>query len=143
LVVAVLLALLAWGGYEGHGRLQAHALRGRLLDADTNEVPTIVQDMAPYRLWLDPLLNDAYAEAEASKDAHKQLPPSLALLPADATQVEYLYARLLKAEPHEVPVIRDALAAHKLELKDRLWAVVERPEKGKEQQRLRAAAALV
>src|SRR5207237_4609855 len=86
---------------------------------------------------------DAHAQAEASKDAHKQLHASLALLPADATQVEYLYARLMKAEPHEVPVIRDALAAHKLELKDRLWAVVERPEKGKEQQRLRAAAALV
>ena len=59
LVVAVLLALIGWGGYEGHGRLQAHALRDRLLDANTNEVPAIVQDMAPYRRWLDPLLHDA------------------------------------------------------------------------------------
>src|SRR5262249_46400684 len=44
-VAAALLALIAWGGYEGHGRLQAHAWRGRLLDANTSEVPTIVQDM--------------------------------------------------------------------------------------------------
>ena len=60
----------------------------------------------------------------------------------DATQVEYLYGRLLEAEPHEVPVIRDFLAPHKDALLDKLWAVVERPEKGKESQRLRAAAAL-
>ena len=50
--------------------------------------------------------------------------------------------RLLDAETAEVPVIRDALAPHKDELLDKLWAVVEKPEKGKEQQRLRAAAAL-
>src|SRR5262249_39162546 len=41
-VVAVVLALLGWGGYEGHGRLQAHALRDRLLDATTSEVPSNV-----------------------------------------------------------------------------------------------------
>src|SRR5262245_3795240 len=64
LAVAALLVLLGWGGYEVHGRLQAHALRGRLLDAKTDEVPTIVREMAPYRCWLDPLLRDAYREAE-------------------------------------------------------------------------------
>ena len=42
----------------------------------------------------------------------------------------------------EVPVIRDALAPHKDELLDKLWAVAETPDKGKESQRLRAAAAL-
>ncbi len=141
-VVAVLLALIGWGGYEGHGRLQAHALRGRLLDATTNEVPAIVQDMAAYRRWLDPLLRDAYQEAEAKQVQGKQLHLSLALLPVDASQVKYLYGRLLDAEPGEVPVIRDALAPHKEQLVDKLWAVVESPEKGKESQRLRAAAAL-
>jgi formylglycine-generating enzyme required for sulfatase activity len=141
-VVAVLLALLGWGGYEVHGRLQAHALRGRLLDAKTDEVPTIVQEMAPYRRWLDPLLRDAYQEAEAKRDRGKQLHTSLALLPVDASQVKYLYIRLLDAEPHEVPVLRDALAPHKDGLLARLWAAVEAPARGKEHQRLRAAAAL-
>ncbi len=60
----------------------------------------------------------------------------------DGTQVAYLYGRLLDAEPHEVPVIRDALAPHKDELLEKLWAVAVKPEKGKESQRLRAAAAL-
>ena len=60
----------------------------------------------------------------------------------DPTQVNYLYDRLLDAQPHEVPVIRDALAPHKDGLLDKLWAVVATPDKGKESQRLRAAAAL-
>src|SRR5262249_45748584 len=48
----------------------------------------------------------------------------------------------LDAEPHEVPVLRDALAPHKKPLLGKLWAVVAAPARGKEQQRLRAAAAL-
>ena len=141
-VAAVLLALIGCGVYEVQGRLEAHALQGRLLDANTNEVPTIVADMLPYRRWINQLLHDDYAQAEASKDARKQLHASLALLPVDATQVNYLYGRLLEAAPHEVPVIRDALAAHQSELEEKLWAVVEKPQKGKESQQLRAAAAL-
>ena len=60
----------------------------------------------------------------------------------DPGRVAYLHERLLDAEPHEVPVIRDELAPHKDTLLEKLWTVVERPEKGKESQRLRAAAAL-
>jgi len=142
LVVAVLLALIAWGGYEGYGRVQTHALRGRLLYADTNEVPGIVREMAPYRRWVDPRLRDDYARAEKDNGRRKQLHASLALLPADPTQVDYLYGRLLDAEPNEVPVIRDALAPHREELLDKLWVVAQSPQKGKESHRLRAAAAL-
>src|SRR5262249_41642847 len=47
LVVLVVLALLGWGGYETHGTLKASALRDSLLAANTSEVPSIVQDMAP------------------------------------------------------------------------------------------------
>jgi formylglycine-generating enzyme required for sulfatase activity len=142
LAVALVLALLGWGGYEGHGGLQARALRDRLLDAHTTDVPAIVQDMARYRRWLDPLLNAAHAQARKDNDRRKQLHTSLALLPVDASQVEYLKGRLLNAEPEEVSVIRDALLPHKDQLLDELWGVVEAPETNKESQRLRAAAAL-
>jgi serine/threonine protein kinase len=141
-MLAALLSLLGWGSYEAHGRLKAHALRDRLLDANINEVPNIVSEMAPYRSWLDRLLHDAYAQVEKDQDRPKQLRVSLALLPGDSTQVEYLHGRLLDAEPPEVAVIRDALARNKDELVDRLWAVVEKAEKGKEQPRLSAACAL-
>jgi serine/threonine protein kinase/formylglycine-generating enzyme required for sulfatase activity len=143
LAVALILSLIGWGGHQTYGTLEAHALRDRLLDATTLEVPSIVQDMAPYRRWLDPLLRDALKEATASGDARKQLHASLALLPVDASQVDYLYGRLLDAAPQEVPAIRDALAPHRDALRGKLWAVVQAPEKGKEGQRLRAAAALV
>ncbi len=141
-LVALLLSLIGWAGYEVHGSLRAHALRERLLDANTNEVPTIVADMGSYRRWINSLLDKTYREAKASEETHKQLHASLALLPVDSSQVEYLYTRLLEAKPHEVPVIRDALVRHREDLLDRLWTVVEQPEPGKEQQRLRAAAAL-
>ena len=112
----------------------------RVLDAETAQVPGIVGEMAEYRKWTDPLLRQEYDKA--ATNSRQKLHASLALLPVDATQVDYLYGRLLDAEPQEVPVIRDALAPHKDALLDKLWAVVEKPEKGKESQRLRAASAL-
>jgi eukaryotic-like serine/threonine-protein kinase len=142
LTLAGLLALLTWSGYEGYGRLEARALRDRLLNANTADVPAVVADMTPYRRWLDPLLRDSYGRAEADGDARKQLHASLAFLPDDAAQTDYLLNRLLAGEPNEVPVIRDALAPHRDRLLDRLWAVAQTPEKGREAHRLRAAAAL-
>ncbi|HLJ96571.1 MAG TPA: hypothetical protein VKU02_25580, partial [Gemmataceae bacterium] len=112
----------------------------RLLDADTAQVPGVVSEMADYRQWTDPLLREE--NDKAADKSRQKLHASLALLPVDASQVSYLYDRLLDAEPHEVPVIRDALAAHKDDLLEKLWAVVEKPQKGKDSQRLRAAAAL-
>jgi serine/threonine protein kinase/formylglycine-generating enzyme required for sulfatase activity len=123
-------------------RQAAHAagLVQRLLDADTAQVPPVVGEMAGYHKWTDPLLREEYDKA--ADKSRQQLHASLALLPVDGAQVTYLYDRLLGAEPHEVPVIRDALAAHKDDLLEKLWAVALEPEKGKEPERLRAAAAL-
>jgi formylglycine-generating enzyme required for sulfatase activity len=139
-VVAALLMLLG-AGWEIHGRVRSQALLDNLMRAPTEDVPAIVADMASYRRWLDEPLRQAYAEAEANGDARKQLHASLALLPVDAGQVDYLYRRLLAAEPHEVIVIRKALRPHAETLGKRLWAVLEdaRSDPG---QRLRAACAL-
>jgi eukaryotic-like serine/threonine-protein kinase len=146
-VIGVLLAVATFTGLvirdqveERRKATQAAGLVQRVLDAETAQVPGVVSEMAEYRKWTDPLLRAEYDKA-ADKSRQK-LHASLALLPVDGTQVKYLYDRLLEAEPHEVAVIRDALAPHKDELLDKLWAVVESPEKGKEAQRLRAAAAL-
>ncbi len=111
-------------------------------NADTAQVPDIIGKMAEYRKWTDPLLREEYDKAAAK--SRQKLHASLALLPVDATQVAYLHGRLLDAEPHEVPVIRDTLAPNQDALTDKLWAVALTPDKGKvkEPQRLRAAAAL-
>jgi hypothetical protein len=55
--------------------------------------------------------------------------------------VEYLYGRLLKGEPQEVVVIREALSGYKADLTERLWALLE-DRKGHPGQRFRAACAL-
>jgi formylglycine-generating enzyme required for sulfatase activity len=117
----------------------AAGLVARLLDADTVQVPGIITEMEGYRPWTDPLLRQEL-EKESS-ESRQRLHTSLALLP-DRAQVEYLFGRLLDAQPDELPVIRDALEPHQQELIDRLWGVVEQPEKGYEIRRLRAAAAL-
>jgi formylglycine-generating enzyme required for sulfatase activity len=141
LAVALFLALAGWGCYEAHGRLQARALRDRLLDAKAEEVPAIVREMGPYRPWLDPLLREAFEEADAKQDPAKQLHASLGLLPVDDGQIEYLYQRLLTAGPGELPVIRDALGEHKDRLVSRLWDVLGDARAGPGR-RFKAACAL-
>src|SRR5262249_45558862 len=84
--------------------------------------------MRSYRRWLDEPLRQAYADAQQSGDARKQLHASVALLPVDPAQVEYLLPRLLTAQtPQEVLVIRQALQPHRAELTERLWQGLEHP----------------
>jgi serine/threonine protein kinase/formylglycine-generating enzyme required for sulfatase activity len=147
LVVGVLLAVVTIAGLAIRNQVEerrketyASGLVQAVLNAETAQVPDIIGKMAEYRQWTDPLLREELDKA-ADKSPQK-LHASLALLPTDPGQAVYLYGRLLDAAPNEVPVIRDALAPHKEEWVDKLWAVAEAPEKGKESQRLRAAAAL-
>ena len=118
----------------------AAGLVKQLLAAKIDKVPPIIREIEGYRLWADPLLREE--NDRAGVGSPQKLHASLALLPVDPGQTNYLYDRLLDAEPHEVPVIADALAPHKQELLEKLWSVVENPGKGKEKQRLRAASAL-
>jgi formylglycine-generating enzyme required for sulfatase activity len=147
LVVAVLLLAgsLIGSGVRSHLLEQENAshaagLVKTLLNAKIGKVPEIIKEIDEYRTWADPLLKEANEKTDL--DAQKKLHLSLALLPVDSGQVSYIYNRLLEAEPSEVLVLQDALAPHKQDLLDKLWAVAERPGQGKESQRLRAACAL-
>ena len=99
-----------------------------VLNADTAQVPDIVGKWPSIDQWTDPLLREEYDKA--ADNSRQKLHASLALLPVDASQVDYLYGRLLDAAPHEVPVIRDALAPHQEDLLDKLWTVVETAGEG-------------
>jgi serine/threonine protein kinase len=122
---------------EKEKEAKAYGLVQLALNVDTAKVPPIIEEMADYRQWTEPMLR------EVSDKSPQRLHASLALLPADPGQVDYLFGQMLDADPRDaLPVIREALAPHKDRFLDRLWAVLERPEKGKEPQRLRAAAAL-
>jgi serine/threonine protein kinase/formylglycine-generating enzyme required for sulfatase activity len=140
-VLATCLTLLGLGSWDGIGRLQAHRYCDRLLDAGTAAVPEVVADMAPWRWWIDPLLREAYADAESQHDTRKQLHASLALLPRDPSQVDYLAKRLLAGTPEEVAAIRRLLAPHQDQVVGQLWTVLEDRAQHLDR-RLRAACAL-
>ncbi|MDB5340259.1 MAG: stkP 5 [Planctomycetaceae bacterium] len=142
LAVCSIVLLLGLAGRETYGRLVARTLRGRVLDATTAEVPAIVDEMIAYRKWVNPELNKAYRQAEIDQNDRHQLHASIALLPVDATQSEYLISRLLKGNPQDVAVIRQSLHAAHLNVADRLWAHVEKRQ-NPQGERFRAACALV
>jgi hypothetical protein len=145
--LALLLAVLTVAGLAVRGRLdqQDRATRTTglvqtLLNADSAQVPGLIDRLDGYRAWADPLLRQELERA--GERSPQRLHASLALLPVDPGQADYLYGRLLDAVPAEVPVLRDALGPHRAALAERLWAVVAAPPPGQEGQRLRAAAAL-
>jgi formylglycine-generating enzyme required for sulfatase activity len=143
LLLAVCLLLAGWGCWEGVGWLEARSLRHRLLEASTVEVPGIVEAMKPYRRWLDGPLREEYAQAQTSGDTRKQLHVSMALLPVDGGQIDYLQGRLLQAtaEPQEVLAMRQMLYPYRDSVSAALWEVLQdRKKLGAE--RLRAACAL-
>ena len=119
--LVALVSLITWGGIEGYGTLRASALVESLEKVGTPEVPAIVEQLSGYRRWADRRL----ARALQSTDEREHLHASLALLPVDASQVDYLFDRLKKATPSEIPVLRDALKAHGSTLTPKLWTVLE------------------
>ncbi len=117
----VLVALVTWGGIEGYGTLRASALVESLRKVSTPDAPAVVQQLSGYRRWADPRL----VRSVQSHEDREHLHASLALLPVDPTQADYLFNRLLKSTPGEVPVLRDALYPHRSTLTPKLWVVLE------------------
>jgi formylglycine-generating enzyme required for sulfatase activity len=142
-VVAAVLCLAAWGVREYLGRLEARSLLARLRDAPTANTPDIVKQMAGYRRWVEPLLRGDHAKADASNEPgdRQRLKRSLALLPWDDGQVEYLYGRLLEARPEDFSAIRGQLATRKADLIKPLRGELEKQENDLDR-RFRAACAL-
>ena len=106
--------------------------------AETKDVPPLVKQLAGLRLWANPLLHRIMeSSGEASKE---RLHASLALLPVDQEQVEFLYSRLLVAGPAELLVLRDALQPFREPLIGRLWNVLEQSDD--KSQYLQAGSAL-
>ena len=126
--LVMLVSLITWGGIEGYGRLRASALVESLQRVGTPDVPAIVKQLSGYRRWADPQLVRVVQSTDDQSREH--LHASLALLPVDATQVDYLFDRLLTATPSELPVLRDALKPHQTTLTPKLWTVLESAKPG-------------
>jgi serine/threonine protein kinase/formylglycine-generating enzyme required for sulfatase activity len=139
-LLALVLALLAFGGWWTFGELRARSRVETLLTARTADVPALVHDLGPCRRWADPLLRAQAARGDL--DDGKRLHVALALLPVDAGQADYLGDRLLEAKgPEEVKAIEELLQAQAPAAATKFWPVLE--DSGQERsRRLRAACAL-
>jgi serine/threonine protein kinase/formylglycine-generating enzyme required for sulfatase activity len=146
LALALLLTVLTAAGLaaerrvaEQRNRDRATALVRQVLTVDTAQVPDLVRDLEGLRPWADSRLREELDQA--APESRARLHASLALLPVDDNQFEYLYRRLLRAEPEELRVLRDQLAGHRDELVKRSWAVAGDPKEDPDR-RFRAGCAL-
>ena len=122
-------------------QVYAQGLKNTILNAETSQVPAIVNDMAVHRKWVDPMLRDEFDRAEYR--SARKLNASIALLPVQPEQVEYLYERLFDVHPEEVLVIRQVLSPQRSMLIDRLWQeAYAKPDQSRGSRRLRATAVL-
>jgi serine/threonine protein kinase/formylglycine-generating enzyme required for sulfatase activity/tetratricopeptide (TPR) repeat protein len=127
-LLTVLIALIGWGGVETYGDMRSAGLVESLRTASTADVPKIIQELSGYRRWADRRLVQLLEENEIPTREH--LHASMALLPGDATQVDTLYERLIKATSADLPVLRDALEPYQSVLTPKLWSDLERAEPG-------------
>jgi formylglycine-generating enzyme required for sulfatase activity len=141
--VAVAACLLAAWGLTSAARWEMAATEfRRVTNVETPRLLPLDSRLAWCRNWADAMFRRGLERAKADGDQRLALHYSLALLPIDPGQVEYLRARLLHAEAAEVPVIVEALAPHGAQLRDELWAAARSTEPGPALRKLRAAAAL-
>jgi len=144
-VLCLLFVLLILTGFgllhevrEQNKATLARGLVDSLLRAGSANVPGIIEQIERYRPWADPLLREEFARAK--EGSPQKLYTSIALLPVDPTHLDYLYGRLLDAEPTELPCIRDALLGHRTTLVGNLWKVMNNPQEDAERRFLAACA---
>jgi serine/threonine protein kinase/formylglycine-generating enzyme required for sulfatase activity/tetratricopeptide (TPR) repeat protein len=140
-LAAATVAGLAVRNRAVEDRQATHAgglVRG-LLSADTGQVPEFIAGMQAYRRWVDRPLRDAFRRSVGG--SRERLHASLALLPADPGQADYLSDRLLDANPFELPVIWRILTDHHRARVGRYWATMADPRADPDR-RFRAACAL-
>ena len=117
--LAATLGLNAWNrrAQDASSRVQ------QILKADIAEVPELVRAIDDYRRWTDPEFRRVVANPWLQPKA--KLRASLALLPVDPTQFDYLESRVLDAVPAEVLVLRERLRPRSAALIPKLWALLE------------------
>ena len=129
--------------FQWNSRREAQHLVNRLLEAKTSEVSQIVGDMDAYRRHVNPMLESVLHNVSDGVDIrNRALHASLALLPVDDRQIEYLYQRLLLASPDQLPAIFAALRPYRRRLTEQLWGELSAPGDAVATARLNSSIAL-
>src|SRR5262249_23581308 len=122
--------------------LRAAALVESLQTANTIGVPGLVEELRTYRRWAGRPLAGLLLSTQTDSDRHLRASLArLALWPDDERQADYLYDRLLRASPVDLPVISGILRKHHQAIDQRLWSLLDDPKSDPEK-RFRAACAL-
>jgi serine/threonine protein kinase/formylglycine-generating enzyme required for sulfatase activity len=118
LLLAVGLTTTLAAGFGVYFKTQG--LLTSLATADVEKMPSVLDKLADYPRW-------AYSgrlrelAARPGNDPRSQLGFSLALIPGDSSQLEYLIERLRGADPAEMIVLRNRLATYRNDITSRLW----------------------
>ena len=135
-VVVIASALIVDRRQKGE---HAQGLVNRLKSAQIAQLPGIIDELGGYRAWADPMLRAAHGEA--GDDSAEKLNLCLALLPVDKSMSNEAREWLLRAEPDQFPILRNALADREKNFVDELWTIA-RDSRAGAPRRFRAACAL-
>ena len=151
LASVVLVALIGFVAVTWQWRRTLAAQRGTahtqielLLHAEPDVVPTIVENLTPYRNWIDPSLREMLENDNLTE--HERSRIHLALLPVAPGYADHLSDRLLESDASETSItelliIRDALIPFGGRLNDDFWLMLEDLE-AEPDRRFRAAVVL-
>ena len=134
-----IVAFLTWGSFEALLAVRAQNLQARLLYVHLREVPSVIQDMASNRWWVNRFVRAA--AASAVPHSPEDMRARLALLPDDSSQVEYLYEECFAVDDDSLTLIASELAPYREQFVQRLWTTIEDPAVNGERQ-LRASIML-
>ena len=138
----VLLIALGWGARQFYFYTRAQTLMEKLSTAKIDEVPKILGEIGNYQRWLNSSLSEKLNLAKSEGKKSKQTLYQLALLPSDSSHAAELCDVMLRADPGEFEVIRDALVDTQERHLNKLWNVLGSQAANSHGERLRAAAAL-
>src|SRR5271157_3003070 len=133
--VATVILCLTYMGLSFYASRLVEELRSAVIE----KIPEKVHAMRFFHFWADPTLKDLLKAGPDESD--QKLRASLALLPVDADQAEFLFKRLQMADPIELPVIWRILREYHQEPVQQLRSLLENSQADPEQ-RFRAACAL-
>jgi serine/threonine protein kinase/formylglycine-generating enzyme required for sulfatase activity len=115
-----LLGLLSTAGLAFYAYTGTERLLSQLSTANIENIPKVVGQLKDYPRWTYSQRLRALAN-QPGNDTRSKLAYSLALLPEDRSQLNFLYQRLLVADPIETVVLRDSLYPFRGSLSSQLW----------------------
>ncbi len=132
--------LAAFGGTAlSYLYLRAHALLDRLLVADATEAPAAADQLSQQQIWIERRLRTEFERAPNGSTRKRNA--GLGLTHFDASAVDYLTDRLLRAEPGEFAILVKAIDDHRSIAEPQLWRTLDNPEHDR-RERFRAGMAL-